>query len=67
MEDRDADLPAIVHAKHAGHQVGQGVIAEVRGNIANAETLPRLQAGRGSGLKTAKPNYGLVPGAQKRC
>ena len=36
MVDRDADLPAVVHAKHAGHQVGQGVVAKVRGNVANA-------------------------------
>ena len=36
MVDRDADLPAVMHAKHAGHQVGQGVVAKVRGNVANA-------------------------------
>ena len=57
MEDRDADLPAVVHAKHAGHQVGQGVIAKVRGNVADAETLPRLQADTGSGSETAKTQF----------
>ncbi len=68
MQDMDADLPAIVHAKHAGHQVGQGVIAKVRGDVANAETLPRLQAdGNMSGRETATHNYRLVTCAHKRC